>query len=94
MRTLHFSGCSEGIGKGIYSNGAGGGAGHGGRGGSGFFNGRLSNGGHEYGSADLPCELGSGTEGPNESYQHVNGGGMIGMHFYNSQISQNISHFI
>ncbi|XP_031253485.1 uncharacterized protein LOC116111450 [Pistacia vera] len=70
-------GCSEGIGKGIYSNGAGGGAGHGGRGGSGFFNGRLINGGHEYGNADLPCELGSGTEGPNESYQHVNGGGMI-----------------
>lgn len=54
----------------------------------------MSNGGHEYGNADLPCELGSGTEGPSESYQHVNGGGMIGMHFYKSQVSQKISHFI
>ncbi|KAK1565194.1 hypothetical protein Q3G72_020822 [Acer saccharum] len=72
-------GCSNGIGKGIYSNGAGSGAGHGGRGGSGFFNGRLSSGGHKYGNADLPCELGSGTEGPNQSYGHVIGGGMIVM---------------
>jgi hypothetical protein len=79
---LHFSGCSNGIGKGIYSNGAGSGAGHGGRGGSGFFNGRLSSGGHKYGNADLPCELGSGTEGPNQSYGHVIGGGMIGMDYY------------
>ncbi|KAL5748335.1 hypothetical protein ACOSQ2_025632 [Xanthoceras sorbifolium] len=72
-------GCSEGIGKGIYSNGTCSGAGHGGRGGSGFYNGRLSNGGHKYGNADLPCELGSGTEGPNQSYGHVIGGGMIVM---------------
>lgn len=75
------SGCSRGIGKGIYVNGAGSGAGHGGPGGSGYFNGRLSNGGHEYGSADLPCELGSGTEGPDHSYGHVIGGGMIGAYF-------------
>lgn len=72
-------GCRKGIGKGNYSNGAGGGAGHGGRGGSGFFNGRLSEGGDMYGNADLPCELGSGTEGPNESYGHLAGGGMIVM---------------
>lgn len=75
-----MSGCRKGIGKGNYSNGAGGGAGHGGRGGSGFFNGRLSEGGDMYGNADLPCELGSGTEGPNESYGHLAGGGMIGKH--------------
>ncbi|GKV10746.1 hypothetical protein SLEP1_g22067 [Rubroshorea leprosula] len=72
-------GCSKGIGKGNYSNGAGSGAGHGGRGGAGCFNGLVSNGGDEYGDADLPCELGSGTEGPNSSYGRVFGGGMIVM---------------
>ncbi|XP_075101419.1 uncharacterized protein LOC107787423 [Nicotiana tabacum] len=70
-------GCSKGVGMGNYSNGAGGGAGHGGRGGSGFFNGRLSEGGQRYGSADLPCELGSGSEGPGQSYGPVIGGGII-----------------
>ncbi|KAL1354456.1 uncharacterized protein [Arachis hypogaea] len=69
-------GCTEGIGKGNFLNGAGGGAGHGGRGGSGYFNGRVSIGGDEYGNAIFPCELGSGTQGPNGSYGHV-GGGMI-----------------
>jgi len=59
-------------------NGAGGGAGHGGRGGAGYFNGIMSTGGNEYGNAILPCELGSGTKGPNASYGHVVGGGMIG----------------
>ncbi|KAH8513976.1 hypothetical protein H0E87_007007, partial [Populus deltoides] len=73
------SGCSGGIGKGNYSKGAGSGAGHGGRGGSGCFNGIVSNGGNKYGKADLPCELGSGTEGPNQSYGNVIGGGMIVM---------------
>ena len=73
-----FPGCSGGIGKGNYSNGAGSGAGHGGRGGFGYFNGRVSAGGNKYGDADLPCELGSGTEGPNQLYGHVVGGGMIG----------------
>ncbi|XP_034932746.1 uncharacterized protein [Populus alba] len=72
-------GCSGGIGKGNYSKGAGSGAGHGGRGGSGCFNGIVSNGGNKYGKADLPCELGSGTEGPNQSYGNVIGGGMIVM---------------
>lgn len=73
-----LSGCTEGIGKGNYSNGAGSGAGHGGRGGSGYFNGMMSKGGKEYGNADLPCELGSGIKGPNRSYDDVVGGGMIG----------------
>ncbi|WCJ20729.1 hypothetical protein M5689_002944 [Euphorbia peplus] len=72
-------GCSEGIGKGNYSNGAGSGAGHGGRGGSGYYNGIKSDGGNKYGDADLPCELGSGTEGPDQSYGNVIGGGMIVM---------------
>ncbi|KAG8634220.1 uncharacterized protein LOC110604465 isoform X1 [Manihot esculenta] len=72
-------GCSEGVGKGNYSNGAGSGAGHGGRGGSGYFNGIVSDGGNKYGDADLPCELGSGTEGPDQSYGNVVGGGMIVM---------------
>lgn len=61
-------------------NGAGSGAGHGGRGGSGMFNGTITEGGSRYGNADLPCELGSGSEGPNELYGHVAGGGMIGKH--------------
>ncbi|MBA0796604.1 hypothetical protein Gohar_007363, partial [Gossypium harknessii] len=69
--------CSKGIGKGNYLNGAGSGAGHGGRGGAGYFNGRVSSGGYQYGNADLPCELGSGTEGPSQSFGHVVGGGMI-----------------
>lgn len=63
---------------GNYSNGAGGGAGHGGRGGTGLYHGRLSEGGSIYGKPDLPCELGSGTLGPNESVGRVAGGGMIG----------------
>lgn len=79
MITASELGCRNGIGKGNYSNGAGGGAGHGGIGGSGIFNGRMSGGGKKYGSADLPCELGSGSEGPNESHGHVTGGGMIVM---------------
>lgn len=74
----YFPGCRNGVGRGNYSNGAGAGAGHGGRGGSGFFSGKLSEGGPRYGSADLPCELGSGTVGPNDSYGYVAGGGMIG----------------
>ncbi|XP_023635393.1 uncharacterized protein LOC17876163 [Capsella rubella] len=70
-------GCSGGLGKGLYSNGAGSGAGHGGRGGSGIFNGRVCNGGHTYGDPDFPCELGSGAESPDKSYGNVTGGGMI-----------------
>jgi uncharacterized membrane protein YgcG len=84
------SGCSGGIGKGNYSKGAGSGAGHGGRGGSGCFNGIVSNGGNKYGKADLPCELGSGTEGPNQSYGNVIGGGMIGIIFINHKFSNKI----
>lgn len=73
-----LSGCRNGIGKGNYLNGASGGAGHGGRGGSGVYNGRMSGGGDAYGNPNLPCELGSGSEGPHASYGHVAGGGMIG----------------
>ncbi|KAK4557648.1 hypothetical protein RGQ29_007416 [Quercus rubra] len=79
VMTASELGCSGGIGKGNYSNGAGSGAGHGGRGGFGYFNGRVSAGGNKYGDADLPCELGSGTEGPDQLYGHVVGGGMIVM---------------
>lgn len=70
-------GCRKGVGKGNYSNGAGGGAGHGGRGGSGSYNGKVTNGGDTYGDAYLPCELGSGTEGPNDSTGNIAGGGII-----------------
>ncbi|XP_010919832.1 uncharacterized protein [Elaeis guineensis] len=73
-------GCKEGIGKGKFLKyGAGGGAGHGGKGGSGFYNGMLVEGGQEYGDADLPCELGSGSGGSSESVDNVAGGGMIVM---------------
>lgn len=77
MITASELGCQKGIGKGRFLNGAGSGAGHGGKGGSGMFNGTISEGGSRYGNATLPCELGSGSEGPNESYGHVAGGGMI-----------------
>ncbi|OAY65947.1 hypothetical protein ACMD2_10227 [Ananas comosus] len=73
-------GCKEGIGEGKFLiHGAGGGAGHGGKGGSGFYNGMLIDGGPEYGDADLPCELGSGSVGPSDSAENVVGGGMIVM---------------
>ncbi|CAI9095531.1 OLC1v1031512C1 [Oldenlandia corymbosa var. corymbosa] len=77
--TASALGCSNGVGQGNYSNGAGGGAGHGGRGGSGIYNGILSRGGQKYGSADLPCELGSGSGFPNSSCGRISGGGMIVM---------------
>ncbi|XP_071918624.1 uncharacterized protein [Coffea arabica] len=79
MITASEFGCSSGVGQGNYSHGAGGGAGHGGRGGSGFYNGILSKGGQRYGRADLPCELGSGSEVPNLSCGNISGGGMIVM---------------
>lgn len=79
MITASELGCRNGFGLGNYSNGAGGGAGHGGRGGSGLYHGRLSEGGSIYGKPDLPCEMGSGTLGPNESIGRVAGGGMIVM---------------
>uniref|UniRef100_A0A803LU97 DUF8003 domain-containing protein n=1 Tax=Chenopodium quinoa TaxID=63459 RepID=A0A803LU97_CHEQI len=77
MITASELGCRKGNGKGRFLDGAGSGAGHGGKGGSGMFNGTISEGGSIYGNANLPCELGSGSEGPNESYGHVAGGGMI-----------------
>ena len=81
-----MTGCSGGLGKGLYSNGAGSGAGHGGRGGSGIFNGRVCNGGHTYGDPDFPCELGSGAESPDNSYGNVIGGGMIGQYYFSISI--------
>ncbi|KNA21809.1 hypothetical protein SOVF_039820 [Spinacia oleracea] len=77
MITASELGCRKGNGMGRFLKGAGSGAGHGGKGGSGMFNGTISEGGSRYGNANLPCELGSGSEGPNESYGHVAGGGMI-----------------
>lgn len=75
-------GCKEGIGRGkVLKYGAGGGAGHGGKGGSGFYNGILVEGGQEYGDADLPCELGSGSVGPSGSLESTAGGGLIGWYF-------------
>lgn len=41
----------------------------------------MSNGGDEYGNADLPCELGSGAQGPDHLDTPVVGGGMIGKYF-------------
>lgn len=38
----------------------------------------VCSGGIDYGNADLPCELGSGTEGPNQTYGQTVGGGIIG----------------
>lgn len=71
-------GCKEGIGKGKFLKyGAGGGAGHGGRGGTGIYNGMRSEGGLEYGNADLPCELGSGSGGSALSADNTAGGGLI-----------------
>lgn len=76
---LFLIGCKEGIGKGKFQKyGAGGGAGHGGRGGTGVYNGMKSDGGLEYGNADLPCELGSGSGGSAVSADNTAGGGLIG----------------
>lgn len=66
------------MGSGIYSNGAGGGAGHGGKGGAGYYKGKTGEGGNIYGSSDLPCELGSGANDPDETSQNVAGGGIVG----------------
>ncbi|KAJ0836331.1 hypothetical protein HanRHA438_Chr16g0765761 [Helianthus annuus] len=73
MITASELGCRNGFGLGNYSNGAGGG-----HGGTRLYYGRLSEGGSVYGKHDLPCELGSGTIGPNEYVCRVAGGGMIG----------------
>ncbi|VAH40308.1 unnamed protein product [Triticum turgidum subsp. durum] len=70
-------GCKAGIGRGTFLKyGAGGGAGHGGQGGIGIYNGMTSEGGQKYGSAYLPCELGSGS-GSLESGDSNAGGGLI-----------------
>lgn len=61
----------------VLSNGIGGGAGHGGKGGAGCYNGSRIEGGISYGSAELPCELGSGS-GDESSVVSTAGGGIIG----------------
>eukprot|EP00250_Pteridium_aquilinum_P010753 c19609_g1_i2 orf=575-4888(+) len=75
--TASGQGCQGGIGKGdLSSSGAAGGAGHGGKGGKGYFNGSWADGGKEYGSSLLPCELGSGS-GNSTSGEVTTGGGVI-----------------
>ncbi|KAG9455724.1 hypothetical protein H6P81_000232 [Aristolochia fimbriata] len=72
-------GCRGGIGRGkVLSNGISGGGGHGGKGGDGYFNGSFIRGGVAYGSAELPCELGSGS-GNNTLAGSTAGGGIIVM---------------
>lgn len=61
----------------LLSNGFGGGGGHGGKGGDGYYNGSVVHGGITYGSADLPCELGSGS-GNSSLPDSTAGGGIIG----------------
>ncbi|KAK9273478.1 hypothetical protein L1049_018288 [Liquidambar formosana] len=69
-------GCTGGVGRGeVLSNGLGGGGGHGGKGGVGCYNGSCIEGGISYGSAELPCELGSGSG--NESIAGSTAGGGI-----------------
>ncbi|KAM0912788.1 hypothetical protein ACQ4PT_012593 [Festuca glaucescens] len=72
-------GCRGGIGRGgMLSSGLSGGGGHGGKGGDGFYSGSHAGGGAAYGSADLPCELGSGS-GNVSTTSSTAGGGIIVM---------------
>uniref|UniRef100_M8CAJ7 DUF8003 domain-containing protein n=1 Tax=Aegilops tauschii TaxID=37682 RepID=M8CAJ7_AEGTA len=72
-----MAGCRGGIGRGgMLSSGLSGGGGHGGKGGDGFYSGKHSGGGAAYGSADLPCELGSGS-GNVSTTSSTAGGGII-----------------
>ncbi|KAK4753990.1 hypothetical protein SAY87_002094 [Trapa incisa] len=69
-------GCIGGFGRGkMFDNGLGGGGGHGGKGGDGYHKGSFIDGGLTYGSAELPCELGSGSG--NDSLAGTNAGGGI-----------------
>ena len=61
----------------MLSSGLSGGGGHGGKGGDGFYSGSHAVGGAAYGSADLPCELGSGSGNVNTTFSTA-GGGIIG----------------
>jgi hypothetical protein len=71
-------GCRGGIGRGrMLSSGLSGGGGHGGKGGDAFYSGSHAGGGTAYGSADLPCELGSGSGNVSTSSSTA-GGGIIG----------------
>jgi hypothetical protein len=73
-----MAGCRGGIGRGgMLGSGFSGGGGHGGKGGDGFYSGSHAGGGAAYGSADLPCELGSGS-GNVSTTSWTAGGGIIG----------------
>ncbi|KAL5190276.1 hypothetical protein HKD37_04G009752 [Glycine soja] len=70
-------GCTGGLGHGnTLSNGIGSGGGHGGTGGEAFYYDNHVKGGCSYGSATLPCELGSGS-GNGNSTGTTAGGGII-----------------
>ncbi|XP_077212654.1 uncharacterized protein LOC143847765 isoform X1 [Tasmannia lanceolata] len=72
-------GCIGGVGRGmVLSNGLSSGGGHGGKGGDGYYNGTIIKGGVAYGSADLPCELGSGS-GNDTLAGSTAGGGILVM---------------
>ncbi|URD89015.1 glycine-rich protein [Musa troglodytarum] len=72
-------GCKGGVGRGkILGNGLGGGGGHGGKGGDGRYDEIVVKGGIAYGSAELPCELGSGS-GNDTVPTSTAGGGIIVM---------------
>lgn len=76
--TASGRGCKGGIGKGgISRTGAAGGGGHGGKGGNGYFNGSWAEGGKEYGSTTLPCELGSGSGNLTSGKVSVGGGVIV-----------------
>ena len=76
---LPSAGCRGGIGRGkMLSSGLSGGGGHGGKGGDGIYSSSHAKGGPEYGNADLPCELGSGSGSGNDSASSTAGGGIIG----------------
>ncbi|XP_073315602.1 uncharacterized protein [Primulina huaijiensis] len=72
-------GCIGGIGQGnVSSTGIGGGGGHGGKGGMGCYEDDCAAGGISYGTANLPCELGSGS-GNESSAVFTAGGGILVM---------------
>lgn len=73
-----MTGCTGGIGRGqLLSNGISSGGGYGGTGGHGCYNGTCIEGGHPYGDADFPCQLGSG--GGNDGITtSTAGGGVLG----------------
>ena len=81
---INFAGCTGGLGHGnALSNGIGSGGGHGGKGGDACYNDDCVEGGISYGSANMPCELGSGS-GNGSSAGSTAGGGIIGKLMFGS----------